>query len=178
MTDRDTMLGGYFSFDELEKETGNPLPGFLPFLYGERCPGWQDERAAEFTGIRFFHKPADFYQAIQQGIVFNLYQCYNDICGTAGEPDSIILSGGITHSAGWCQMLSDVLKRQIMVSGNSSASTMGAIALALHASGCLDDVTEFREEYDGAEILDSNPKKAEYYDMKYSGYLEKYENRH
>jgi len=174
---KDTMLGGHFSFAELEKKTGNPLPGFLPFLYGERCPGWQDGRAAEFTGVRFFHQPADFYQSIQLGITFNMHQCYNDICENAGEPESIIVSGGITHSVPWCQMLADVLGRQIRVSGNSSASTMGAAALALHAAGCLEDVTEFREDSEDAGMITPNPENAEYYKIKFLEYLDHYRNR-
>lgn len=172
---KDTMLGGRFSFDELEEETGSPLPEFLPFLYGERCPGWNDRQSAVFAGIRSYHKPQDFYHAIQLGIVFNLYQCYLDIAGNVGSPEDIIVSGGITRSVNWCRMLAGTLKKKIRISKNPSASTIGAAVLALHAAGSPGDISGFKMEFENAEILEPDIREEEKYEAEYRAYLERYE---
>jgi gluconokinase len=171
---KEDILGNAWSFEKLEEETGHPLPQFLPFLYGERCPGWQDERTAAFTGIRHYHRPPDFYHAIQMGITCNMYQCYRDLVENVAEPTDIIVSGGITHSVSWCHMLADILGKKILVSGNSSASTIGGAVLAMHAAGCFSDVSDFRTEFENAQLMEPDPDKAEGYLRAYEKYLQLY----
>lgn len=114
------------------------LPVFLPFLYGERCPGWRDDRPAALPDLTGAHTGQDIYYGMMQGVLFNLYQCYRILCGlNGGEPETIQLSGGILRSPLWTQMCCDVFGRDMSCPDMEQASMMGAAALALEAGGEL-----------------------------------------
>jgi len=116
---------------EMEKAKGEP-PIFLPFLYGERCPGWHDDRLGGFMDVNGGHETGHLYKALLEGILFNLYQCYSMLAKIGGEPDVIRLSGGILKLRAWTQMLADIWQRDIECSDMEQASMLGAAALALY----------------------------------------------
>lgn len=136
---------GTVEYGQLEKDTGNILdtPIFLPFLFGERCPGWNDERSGGFAGLKAWHDISDMYRGIQQGVLFNLYQCYRILTEVAGEPEKIKLSGGILHSKVWTQMCADIFGKELEVDETKQSSLMGAIVLAREAVGDLSSVGEY-----------------------------------
>jgi len=88
------------TFEELEREQSpeSDTPVFLPFIVGERCPGWNDGRRGGFVGLDASCTQADLYKGLQMGILFNLYQCYSVLCAENGRPEQVIVSGGISHS--------------------------------------------------------------------------------
>lgn len=55
-------------------------PVFLPFLYGERCPGENEERSGGFYGLKPYHDRRSMYRAVQEGVLFNLRQGYEELC--------------------------------------------------------------------------------------------------
>ncbi len=169
-------LGQKLSYEELEKgsDPKADVPVFLPFLFGERCPGWHDSSMAGFYGVKASHGVKEFYQSIQMGILFNLYQCYGILRSENKTPSQIIVSGGISNSERWLQMLADIFEMEIWVADYSNASSMGAVALALHACGQLKNISEFRQDYDGARKIQPNEKMYSYYLEQYQKYLEIY----
>ena len=91
---KDHAFGQDVSYGEIEKgitdrET-NPV--FLPFLFGERCPGWNDERKGGFLEILPKHKANDLYLAVQEGVLFNLYHCYKMLTKVNEPPKRIKFS--------------------------------------------------------------------------------------
>ena len=130
-------LGRKLSFDELEQGDWNleDLPVFLPFLFGERCPGWNDARRGGFLGVLPEHGPKELYRGLLAGILCNLYQCYETLCACSQEPLDIRVSGGVLHSPQWTQMLADFLQRELLCANEPDASTIGAALLAAHAAG-------------------------------------------
>ncbi len=173
---RNKIGRGELSFEELEETSDEypSVPVFLPFLYGERCPGWNDARRGGFMALDEFHGVPELYQGIQMGILFNSYQCYEVLCKENGAPNQIIVSGGITNSKGWTQMLADIFQKEILVSSYPNASSMGAIALALHACGQLEDIKEFRVDYNSAITIKPREEAFDYYRGYYEKYLEAY----
>ena len=111
------FLINQMNYEELE---GNQpislkeLPIFLPFLFGERCPGWKDNRLAGFTHINANHGISEFYLAIQMGILFSLLSCYQPLVKICGKPKEIVVSGGILHSKRWTQMLADIFEHDML----------------------------------------------------------------
>ena len=99
---------------------------------------------AGFYGVKASHGVKEFYQSIQMGILFNLYQCYGILRSENKTPSQIIVSGGISNSERWLQMLADIFEMEIWVADYSNASSMGSVALALHACGQLKNISEFR----------------------------------
>jgi len=106
-------------------------PLFLPFIYGERCPGWDEDRPGGFVGLKAQHGPAEMYYAILEGVLFNLYQCYGILTEVAETPERIFISGGIMHSSFWLQLACDLLARELWTTGTKHDSTTGAILVAL-----------------------------------------------
>lgn len=106
-------------------------PFFLPFIYGERSPGWDENRPGGFVGLRDHHGPAELYYAILEGVLFNLYQCCQILTDVAGNPQRILVSGGILQSPLWLQLAADLLGRELWTTGTKNDSTVGAALVAL-----------------------------------------------
>lgn len=126
-------------------------PVFLPFLYGERCPGWQDKRSGGFFALRGNHSNGHLYYSLLEGILFNLYQSYKILVELGQKPKKIRISGGINNSKFWLQMAADIFQRSITLSTVKDASTMGAIVIALKVMNEIDNLEDFSPE-DGKTI--------------------------
>lgn len=166
---RRSVFNGNMSFKTLESAAASQesTPVFLPFVFGERSPGWQDDRLGGFFDVRPQHDYGSMYRGLLEGICFNLRQCYSLLTSIAGEPKEIRLSGGIINSPFWTQMLSDVLGRELYVSRFDQASSLGSVALALFALGKLAKLSDFKvDSY--TKVL---PRESQEYKNKYERYL-------
>lgn len=168
---------GKVSYDELESsmEAIDPrtAPIFLPFLYGERCPGWQDQRKGGFCGLEGSHHIGHLYYALLEGVLMNIYQCYEILARVGGAPKVIQISGGIENSPRWLQMAADIFQREMVTTTMEHASTMGAAALALKAVGGLERLEDFQPQV-GKRII-PDPQKAQLYQERFQLYREWYE---
>ncbi|MDF2539656.1 MAG: hypothetical protein K0S76_2677 [Herbinix sp.] len=155
----------------LEKTTLKP-PVFLPFLYGERCPGWNDERRASFHELRPEHTAIDIYQSVLEGTLYNLYQSYQELVKLNGLPKKIRLSGGILNSAYWTQMCADIFRMEMEVDETKQSSLMGGALLGM----ALLDKSFNLEEYQGmaSRILTPDLDKGLIYQERYESYLKHY----
>ena len=127
------------SYDLLEEAASKikiaEAPFFLPFLFGERCPGWQDRRLGNFMDLKPGHGLGDLYFAILEGVLFNVYHCYQILTEIGGVPEEIMISGGIMNSRLWLQMAADIFERDLLTTGVTNDSTVGAAILGLQAAG-------------------------------------------
>lgn len=147
-------------------------PVFLPFLYGERCPGWNDQRTGGFMNIKGSHNAKDLYRAVQEGVLFNLLQCYQILKQTNGAPKEIRLSGGILKSEIWTQMCADIFDMPMKIDSVEQGSLMGGAVLAMEHLGLIDDIRNYCPHEESVILPDSS--KAEYYRNKFLEYLEYY----
>lgn len=147
-------------------------PFFLPFLYGERGPGWQAGRQAGFVGLEGSHNRVHLYKATLEGILFALYHSYLELSKLSVEPQDIRLSGGIIHSPYWRQMAADIFGRKISITGIVHESTLGAALLGLKALGVKESVTDFMPPLLG-EIKPNMQAHAQY-QKRFKLYLEHY----
>ncbi len=168
------VYGSKVSYEEIERGISDreTTPVFLPFLYGERCPGWDDERTGGFLGVQPWHGPGDLYRAVQEGVLFNLYQCYKMLSGLHGVPKKIKFSGGILHSEEWTQMCADIFQAELEVDGNEHGSLLGGAILAMELAGILEDVRDFRPK--PVRVVLPDREKACFYEQKYERYLDCY----
>lgn len=166
---------GVANYASLEKAAAKTklaeAPYFLPFIFGERCPGWQDQRLGEFADIRSTHSIGDFYYAIMEGVLFNLYHCYELLTKVTEKPDQIFVSGGITNSPLWLQMAADIFNQVLRTTGTKDDSTVGGALMALRALG-KQGTESFRPKI--AEIKDPHSKNSETYRQRFQRYLELY----
>ncbi len=173
---KNKMLSNNYDFTVLKKLAGQiepeKAPVFLPFLYGERCPGWQDNRRGGFLGLQGEHSIGHLYYAVLEGILFNLYQSYKILVDTGKLPEEIIISGGITRSNFWLQMAADIFQRDIIISRVKDASTMGAIVIALEKMGVLEKLEDFEPEK--KRVISPLEKNIELYQYRFKEYMEWY----
>lgn len=151
----------------------NDTPIFLPFLFGERCPGWNDERRGGFYNLKPSHTAADMYRAAQEGVLFNLYHCYRILADINGAPSELMLSGGIIKSKVWTQMAADIFGVKLSVNDVSQGSLLGAVVMGMERLGIIKDVRDYVPDI--VKTVLPNPEKKEMYEKKFQLYLECYE---
>lgn len=163
------------SYVELEKGITDRenTPVFLPFLFGERCPGWNDEREGGFLRVLPRHGLSDLYLAVQEGVLFNLYHCYQILAQVNGRPRHIRFSGGILHSESWSQMCADIFQQELEVNENEHGSLLGGAVLAMELLGVIDDACAYDAEV--SRVIRPDPARAELYQRKFQRYLECYQ---
>jgi len=148
-------------------------PYFMPFLFGERCPGWREEREGGFCGVRASHDEFDLYHAVLEGVLFNMRQCYEILARVGGSPDQMLVSGGILNSDEWAQMASDIFGRELLATPTTNSSTVGAALVALQAVTGRGQATEYIPQITRSFVPRDN--MSEVYDRRYRRYLELYD---
>ncbi len=83
---------------------------FLPYLAGERTPHMDAKASGLFLGLRLHHGAAHLARAVMEGVGFALKENLELV---AGESTFITLSGGVTHSPVWCQILADIFNKPL-----------------------------------------------------------------
>lgn len=144
----------------------------MPFVFGERCPGWNDDRRGIFENLNASCSVQDLYKAVQEGILFNLYQCYETLTAVNGIPEHIKLSGGILNSPCWTQMCADIFEKDMEVDKQSQSSLMGGVVLAMELAGEIASVEDFCVE--PVSVVRPEPSHVEVYRKRYQNYLECY----
>lgn len=147
-------------------------PFFLPFLFGERSPGFAGERTGGFAALRGAHGRGALYYAVLEGILMNLYQCFDILTGLNGVPTRVDLSGGILSSPAFAQMAADLFSLELSPSRLKDASTLGAAALALKCAGGLRSLADFAPEQDAPIAPDA--RETARLRARYARYVEYY----
>ncbi|MDR0285835.1 MAG: FGGY-family carbohydrate kinase [Propionibacteriaceae bacterium] len=161
---------GFAAVEASLRPGARDVPVFLPFLFGERCPGWLDDRRGGFAGLEPWHDTVDLYQAVLQGVVFNLRQCYEELVRLNGRPTRIVLSGGVLASPYLTQLAADALGAPLEVSTHEHSSALGAVRLGLTALGAA---ASGLDHGPGREIV-PDPGLADYYRERFEAYLDAY----
>jgi len=113
----------------------------LPFLAGERAPGWRGDRRAAILGLGLDTTPVAILRAALEAVAFRLALVYALLAPHAAADHVIVASGGaLARSPAWTQIIADVLGRPITWSRESEATSRGAARLALQALGALPDL--------------------------------------
>ncbi|HVM89161.1 MAG TPA: gluconokinase [Puia sp.] len=121
---------------------------FLPYIFGERAPIWNENAKGVFFGISSRHQQKHFLRSIVEGISFSLYQIGVSLEETLGPIKKIYASGGFIQSKAWLQIIADVFNKEVMVLNISDASAIGAAMLGMKSVGLInsfDEVAKFFE---------------------------------
>jgi gluconokinase len=110
----------------------------LPYLTGERSTGWRADARAAIIGLSIDTRPVDILRAGLEAVAYRFAAVYDLLVKEAGEPRELIASGAaLLRSPAWAQIISEVIGKPIVVSGESEASSRGAALLALEAMGAI-----------------------------------------
>lgn len=160
--------------DELDALLVDSTPGaggvlVLPFFApaGERAPFVDPYARGQFVGVSLETTRADLVRAVCEGIAYAVRHC---LVLAGLRPDApVYLSGGGVRSAGWRQILADVLQRPLVLARQPEVGARGAAMAAMAALGQPVD----RETWTQPEgIVSPNPELGAHYGDGMRFYLE------
>ena len=145
---------------------------FHPYLQGERCPYWDANLRASFTGVSISSTRGDFARALMEGVAFSLRDCYGTLEEMKLPVKRIFLIGGGARSKLWSEIVCNVFNCEVAVPTPADAS-FGACLLAGTGIGVFKDVKEAVAKCLHVDrTITPDPKAAEEYDRLYKEYKE------
>jgi xylulokinase len=128
------------SWDELYASAGHPGragdPIFVPHLAGERTPYSDPGLRGSWTGLALADDRTSLLRSALEGAAFSIRDALDALLADDRLP-RLRLAGGGTLSAGWRQLLADVLGVPLYAVDVPAASGRGAALLGAHAAGLL-----------------------------------------
>jgi gluconokinase len=110
----------------------------LPFLAGERSPGWNPNARAAIIGLSLATSPLEILQAGLEAVAYRFALIYRDLVAQVPAAQHFTASGGgLLHSPAWMQIMADVLGHPVAASTVDEASSRGNALLALEGLGVI-----------------------------------------
>jgi gluconokinase len=117
----------------------------LPFIAGERGPGYAAHARAAVLGLTQATRPIEILRAGLEAVALRFALMYSIVTSVLPEPrQAIATGGGLQKSPAWAQIVADALGRPLVASGEREASSRGAALLALERLGAVDNVETTR----------------------------------
>ena len=127
-------------FRQLAADAGAVEPGadgafVLPYFTGERSPSWTPDDPALLYGLRLGHGRAHLARAAMEGVAHCIADVWYALPPPAQTAEVTRLTGGITRTPVWAQVLADVLGVPLMALDTTDSSATGAALVGLQALG-------------------------------------------
>tara|TARA_B100001765_G_scaffold213188_1_gene178559 strand:- start:898 stop:2358 length:1461 start_codon:yes stop_codon:yes gene_type:complete len=136
---------------------GNHGLSVLPFISGERAPGWNPRATGSIFGINFSTNKYDILISTLESICYRLMYVKNKINEINKDYDFIISGGVIDLIPDYAQMLSDVLGTKIIIKDLKEATLKGGAILSLRTLGFWESFND--KESKTIKILKPNLNK-------------------
>lgn len=178
-----TFTDNIQSFDtyleELMTKAGSVAPGadgliFLPYIHGERAPVWDAEASGMFIGMKASHTRAHYLRAVLEGVGFSLKQILLAIEENGIAVDTLFAGGGFIGSPVWLRIITDILQKPVRVSRAADASAMGAIFMAMKATGIIKEWKEVKGFMKEEELYKPGSGVEDAYEKNFVVYRELY----
>ncbi|MBI4306617.1 MAG: gluconokinase [Chloroflexi bacterium] len=109
----------------------------LPFLRGERSPGWATNATAAIVGIRATTTPTDIVRASLEAIAFRFALIWRLLREIVPAKEIVVGGRAARSSPAWMQILADVLQTPLVGATERGTSARGAAVMALKAMGVI-----------------------------------------
>jgi gluconokinase len=117
----------------------------LPFLAGERAPGWRADRRAAIAGLGLDSTAVEILRAALEAVALRLALVYDLLRPHAAARHEVVASGGaVARSRAWAQTIADALGHPVALSREQEATSRGVALLTLEALGQLPDLAAVR----------------------------------
>lgn len=110
----------------------------LPFLAGERSPGWAGYAKATIHGVTSATRPEDILAAFLEAVAFRIGMVHERLVPRASATRIMASGGALTASPVWLGIIADVLNAEVAITPITEASARGAALLALENLGIAD----------------------------------------
>jgi len=116
---------------------------FIPWMFGERSPINNSEVRGGFINLSLDHTREDLLRSVYEGIAFNLKWSLDPIEKKLGKCKKVNLVGGAANSDIWCQILADILDRNVdKVKNPNLVGTKGAAIIAMVGLGIINTFSD------------------------------------
>lgn len=115
----------------------------LPFLTGERSPGWADHARVSIVGLSLATSATDILRAGLEAVAYRLaliLRLLEEVLPPVQERQIVASGGMLFHMPGWAQLLADVFGQPVAILAEPEVSCRGAALLALEALGIVPDL--------------------------------------
>ncbi len=135
-------LEGGAGYEQLAADAASVAPGaegvfMLPYFAGERSPLWAPKDRGMMYGLGMAHNRAHFARAAMEGVANCLADVWDALYGSETPNEMVRLTGGITRTPLWVQILADMLGVPLMALDVADTSATGAGLTGLAALGLI-----------------------------------------
>ncbi|MFV0361836.1 MAG: FGGY-family carbohydrate kinase [Suipraeoptans sp.] len=152
--------------ESIQPEESNVV--FIPYLYSSAT---HTDAKAGFFNLSGYNEKKHLIRAIYEGVVFSSAFHVEQLMKNGKTFKIARLSGGLTKSEVWTQMMSDVLQMSIEVLQVGEIGAQGAAMCAAVASGTFSD---YKDAVDNMvkvkKVYHPNPDRAQIYEKKYKSF--------
>lgn len=167
---RRTMCGDIQNFyewvDEIALRTNSESCMVLPYFQGRLTPDWNSSASAMFCNITLKTTREILLKALLEGICMSIAENI-EVFRKYTMVNSIYVSGGMSASSGFSQLLADVSGCQINRSDNAESTASGAFLVAACTLGLYKDINHAYSVVNGQMNVQSYWPNVQKYD-KYS----------
>lgn len=104
----------------------------LPFLSGERAPGWLEDATCTITGINKWTTPIEFLRAGMESIAMRIGLLFSLLAFSADLDATVVVSGtALTSSRVWRQMIADCLGKKLVLEASATETTSRGLAVLI-----------------------------------------------
>lgn len=138
---------------------------FLPYMAGQRAPLWNESTSGVVLGITPGTERRHLARMFMESVALGARHVFEELC--AVRPERAALTGGITNSPAWSQMVADATGIRLSLCAQPEVSPMGAVILAGLGVGLFRDVEDaFARLPPGPECVPSQLHRG-YYEALY-----------
>jgi gluconokinase len=110
----------------------------MPFLRGERSPGWATDAKAAFVGMRATTTSIDLVRASLEAVAYRFVLIWRLLRQIAPAREIVVGGRAARSSPAWMQILADALQMPLVGSIEKGTSTRGIAVMALKALGVIE----------------------------------------
>ncbi len=169
------------SYADLDNLASKAPPGsnnliFTPWIFGESCPVIEPRLRGGFMNLCIENTRYDVIRSVLEGVSYNARWALHAgveplVKKNGGTITEIRFIGGGAMSDIWCQIMADVLGKDIIQMANPMVSgTIGGALVAGMGIGDLSSFREFKPKIETKARYQPNPANRDIYDKLYSAF--------
>jgi gluconokinase len=137
----------------------------LPFLAGERSPGWHDDATGVFAGLTVATRPKHLIRAGMESVAYRLADVYDALSPLCAGDHRVIVSGGaVLNMPVWLQIIADTLGYPLTAhAADDETTARGAALMAATAAGILPNLDAAADFTESAAVYEPDMTAHERY---------------
>jgi gluconokinase len=136
----------------------------LPYFAGERSPHWNPDARGVIAGLGLEHTRAHIARAVLEGVAYCLADVWDVLSGQNELLLPARLTGGVTRSPLWPQIIADVLGVPLALTEAADASAVGAAMLAQLALGYAASIDELVAQVQPGQVIEPDAARHHIYE--------------